>query len=185
MDDRPPWRAAGGFSALELLVTISVGAILTVVAVPALSAMLTQNRLATQTNALIGALNYARSEAVTRASAVALCPYTENATKTAPKERYSCAESTDWSGGWIVYRDLVDGGGTTTGEREILRVFAPLSTGDALNGSTKRIQYTASGFLSDAAAPRFSLRPARCQQQQQRLISVSLQGRAHASTSGC
>jgi len=70
----PPPRLpdARGFTLIELMVTLTVMAIILAIAAPSFSALLASNRLTTQTNELVGALNLARSEAVRRSQPVTL-----------------------------------------------------------------------------------------------------------------
>jgi type IV fimbrial biogenesis protein FimT len=85
---------APGFTLIELLITIFVGAILAAIAVPAFSGFLHEDRNIGQINSLVASLNYARSEAIKRASpaGVSVCPSTDEQTCT----------GTAWSSGWIV-----------------------------------------------------------------------------------
>jgi len=55
-----------GFSLIEVLVVIAIGAILLSAALPAMSEYLRNNRLTSQTNTLVAAINFARGEAITR-----------------------------------------------------------------------------------------------------------------------
>jgi type IV fimbrial biogenesis protein FimT len=55
-----------GFTLIELMFAIFIGAILIMIAVPSFRSTIASNRLAAQTNELIGAINFARSEAITR-----------------------------------------------------------------------------------------------------------------------
>lgn len=55
-----------GFTVLELLATITVAAILVTVGIPSFTEMVRNNRITTQTNELVTALNLARIEAVKR-----------------------------------------------------------------------------------------------------------------------
>jgi type IV fimbrial biogenesis protein FimT len=65
-------QCSRGFTLIELLVTLTVLAIVLALAVPSFSDLMTSNRISTQTNEFIGALNLARSEAVRRSQPVTL-----------------------------------------------------------------------------------------------------------------
>lgn len=77
-----------GFTLIELMVTLSVMAIVLSLALPSFASLLASNRISTQTNELIGALNLARSEAVRRAQPVTLL-----------------ASDANYSQGWTVFPD--------------------------------------------------------------------------------
>jgi type IV fimbrial biogenesis protein FimT len=101
-------RLQRGFTLLELMVTLAVAAILFSVAIPAFQRTIQRNRVITYTNGFIAAVNYARSEAIRRASPVSICASSDGATCTGT-----------WSQGWIVFANtdgdspaVVDGGGT-------------------------------------------------------------------------
>ncbi|WP_169577553.1 GspH/FimT family pseudopilin [Sinimarinibacterium sp. CAU 1509] len=175
-----PNRACGGFTALELLVTITVAAIVTAFAAPALGSFLTANRIAAEANALVSAFSFARSEAVTRSSAISMCPYGRDANGV-----YACVNSTSWSGGWIVFTDATGTSGTFDGTDVLLRVFPGISGTDTLTATVSSLRFSTEGFLNAAAGASFALVPGHCSGLQRRAISLSLQGRAHTAPEAC
>jgi type IV fimbrial biogenesis protein FimT len=79
-----------GVTLVELMVTLTVMSLVLALGVPAFSRLIASNRLASQTNELVGGLNLARSEAVRRAQSVAL---------------RSHAATQEYGGGWAVFTD--------------------------------------------------------------------------------
>jgi type IV fimbrial biogenesis protein FimT len=68
-----PIGHARGFTLVELMVTLGVIAILTVIAVPNFNSMINSNRLTTAANEIVGALNTARMEAIKRNAYTQFC----------------------------------------------------------------------------------------------------------------
>jgi type IV fimbrial biogenesis protein FimT len=93
------WRRARGFTLVELMVTVFIAAILFAIAIPSFRQMIANNRLATQANELIGALNYARSEAITRNRGVRLC-------RAASETATVCSAAVGNWAAWIVRNDV-------------------------------------------------------------------------------
>lgn len=138
-----------GFSLIELLVTISIVAILLAAVVPSFSRSIANTHIATVRDNLISSLQFARAEAISRNVAVALCPSTDGAT---------CTAGSDWSDGWIVYLD--QGSGTnSTPPATPLKVFESSPKVDIIHTGLPNtlnpdvfIRYVPAGF-SEYAAP--------------------------------
>jgi type IV fimbrial biogenesis protein FimT len=98
-----------GFTLLELMFTVALAAIMLGVAIPSFREMSANNKLLTQSNDLVSAINYARSEAITRNSNITLCRATSDSA-------VSCATSlapwTNWivrtPGGVVVRRGTIN-----------------------------------------------------------------------------
>lgn len=91
----------GGFTLIELMVTVSIVVILATLAAPSMSSFVTSMRLTSASNQLYGDLNLARSEAIKRNYRVLVCP-SSNGT--------SCATGTNWAVGWILCVDADSNG---------------------------------------------------------------------------
>jgi type IV fimbrial biogenesis protein FimT len=88
-------KRQSGLTLVEMMVTLSVLAILLVTATPSFVSYKKDNRRTTYINELVSSLNLARSEATKSNSTVAFCP-SSNGT--------SCAGD-NYDAGWIVFRN--------------------------------------------------------------------------------
>lgn len=91
-------QGRNGFTLLELLVSVAVGAILLSVAVPSYTSFVQNSRQITAANELLGSLHVARDLAITRNVRVTACPSSTG---------MGC-EAVSWAEGWIVFADPDD-----------------------------------------------------------------------------
>ena len=115
-----------GMTVLEMLVTMAIAVILLGVGVPSFSSAILSSRLSTQASDVFGALQRARSEAITRATPVTVC---KSASGT------SCTSLGNWEDGWIVFIDGNANALVETGET-IVRVTPALVAGYSLHATT-------------------------------------------------
>lgn len=85
-----------GFTLYELLLTLALGAVLVSVGLPAFGSLLARSRQVIEINSLFHALHLARKESIVHRHVVTLCPSADGR---------SCLPGTDWSGGWIMFRN--------------------------------------------------------------------------------
>ena len=142
-----------GLTLIELLVTLTIAVVLLTVAVPSFVDMIASNTATSYANDLLGDINYARSEAITRGYPVVVCKGTATASGT------DCADAgVDWEDGWKVFVDcnndqVVTAAGIAStcpgnAAEEVLRVHAALSSGWTLRGNnnvTNRITFLPDG----------------------------------------
>jgi type IV fimbrial biogenesis protein FimT len=130
-----------GFTLVELLVVLAVGASLLAIAVPGYAYLVNASRLTTLTNDLVATLHLARSEAIRRGTRVTICK-TSNPMLAQP----SCDSAADWHEGWLVF---VDGGtrGVIDSGDTVLRVQDRAPSGTIITANNYRhfISYRPSG----------------------------------------
>jgi type IV fimbrial biogenesis protein FimT len=82
-----------GFTLIELMVTISIGAVLMAIAIPSFTEFRRNSQLTTTTNTLVNAINTARSEAMKRGTNAMVVPVNNGSA---------------WTSGWTVFVYNID-----------------------------------------------------------------------------
>jgi len=147
-----------GFTLVELMLTLAVAAILMTVAVPSFRETIMDNRLSTQSNELVTALNYARSEAVKRHETITV----------------TSKNGTNWEAGWTI----TDPGGTN------LRDHDALAGTTTIGGSASSLQYQQTGFLTGSNSITFSTCDSRTGETG-RALTILVSGQLSRATMTC
>ncbi|PJF38783.1 MAG: hypothetical protein CUN55_16285, partial [Phototrophicales bacterium] len=95
-------RNEQGFTLVELLLVVAIVAIFSMVAIPSYQSTVLNNRMTSTANQFLGALYFARSEAVKRSEEVRIC--TSNNTHLS-LDSISCVNSAGWHDGWVMWVD--------------------------------------------------------------------------------
>lgn len=123
-----------GLTLIELLMVLSIAAVLTVIGMPALGSMLARSHRRSAGGALQASLVHAREMAITRHIQVIVCPSPDHRT---------CASWDDWQDGWLIAADA-------DRDREP-DVGTPLAVFNAMPAQTR--------VLSSSGRPRVVFRP--------------------------
>ena len=138
-----------GFSIIELMITVVILGVLMGIGIPAFQSTVKNNRMTSNLNAFITALNQARSEAVKQNQEVVVCTSTNGT---------SCAGNTNWENGWVVFVDrdndgaIDDGNACGSGATDdcILSVQTTLPGETTLRSAGTSISYFGSGASNGA-----------------------------------
>ena len=152
-------QSTHGFTLIELLVTISVAAILLMIAVPSFLDATLGSKLSSYANNFAASAHLARSEAIKRNAVVTLC-VSSNGT--------SCA-SGGWEQGWIVRA----ADGSVIQRQQALPAGLKFSEAAAKDS----IGFRPSGVGTDSAATLTVCRATPTVGGQEREVSISVTGR--------
>lgn len=93
---QPSARNVRGITLIESIFTIAIASVLCAVSLPALASLMRSGQALSAHNALVAALNLARSTAASRQADISICPSRDGA---------SCDNAIWWQNGWIVFAD--------------------------------------------------------------------------------
>jgi type IV fimbrial biogenesis protein FimT len=177
-------NASRGFTLVELLVTIGIVGILTVLGLPSMRDTLERNAVSGQINTFIGSLRYARSEAIKRGLSVKMCRAVNAETAATPAcTAGSGNASPGWATGWIVFIDRNDNG-TVDAADILLRAQEEITSSGGIVAGAATIVFTfrPNGMLASAGAGQFTFKSKSLDSAQDRRVCVSIQGRARIAT---
>jgi type IV fimbrial biogenesis protein FimT len=146
----PGHRWARGVNMVELLIVISILSILMLIGVPSYRYVTNSNRVATEVNGLLGAMQFARSEAIKRGLSVTICA-TGGAVTTATA---ACGDTTQWHAGWVVFVDVNNNGNMDAGD-SVLRIQTPFTTATdsfVADNDIERVTFNREGFATGLPA---------------------------------
>lgn len=149
-------RRQAGFTLTELLAVVAVIAVLTSLAMPSFTNIISRNRAKGAATDLYVALTKARSEAVKRNANVTLSP-----------------NAGGWQAGWQ----------TTDALNNVLDTHAAVNGVTIANGPAN-VVYQSSGRIQGAAAPSFLI-TGTGSYSVQRCVAISLSGRPNVKSSAC
>jgi type IV fimbrial biogenesis protein FimT len=139
-----------GLTLIELLVALTIAAILVSAAIPSFSWSIASYRVSGQINSWIGDMQYARAEAIKRGQTVTLCISADGT---------SCSTATtNWQTGWILFADA-NGNATVDAGEAVLRVQGLLTGGNTLSAdnNVRAVTFNRDGFAVGLPAGNVTL----------------------------
>jgi len=137
-------KTQNGFSLIEIIVTLSIAAVLLSLGVPAFQSYTQNSRQTTVINELASALQLARNGAITRRARVTLCKSANG------QDCVSDGAASDWTQGWMIFADSNSNNTRDSGE-DILRVHGAVQGNVTLSGGTaaaNRVSFDPRGLLA-------------------------------------
>lgn len=171
-------QGANGFSLVEMMSVLLIGAVLLTLAVPALSDMLRNNRVLSISNALLGTIHRLQAEAITTGVRTTAC---------SSLDRLTCSHVADWHDGWIVFRDL-DADGVRDDDEVLLHAQEAADGRLSAKGNTlvrRYLSYIPSGRSATVGGGLQMGTITVCEGSVARLIVVSASGRPRVMTGNC
>lgn len=151
-----------GFSLVELMIALSILAILAAIGVPAYRSMVAEQKVRTAAASLHSALLLARSEAIKLNRAVILRP----------------ANDEEWSEGWLIADPVSPNDDARALHRDRLNSSVTISS------AVDSVAFRAAGRLATAGGAAFELE-AVSDPEKKRCVSIGLDGRPTTAKGGC
>jgi len=173
-----------GLSLLELLVAISIAAILMAAAVPSMQSYSAKSQLKAYQREVENAIKFAREQAVSRSNFVTICD------RDAAAETCN-ANDVDWTNGWLIFLDDDNDGDFGAGDqllqvkeysgRNVLRVF-DIDVGGGLDNEIHNVTWNFRGFTADESRAFLVMCDADATEEYARGLMVARSGRVLRTT---
>jgi type IV fimbrial biogenesis protein FimT len=163
-----PSNRISGVTLIELLTTLTIVGVLAGIAIPSFQYVTNANRMASEVNGLLGDMQLARGEAIKEGQTVVICSSTNAAT---------CAGSTAWKSGWIIFSDLNTNGTWDAGEPiwRVQKAFKGTDTFNA-NNATSAVSFNREGFAPGANIVTITLHDSTSNSKWTRCLKISTVG---------
>ncbi|SET73573.1 type IV fimbrial biogenesis protein FimT [Marinobacter segnicrescens] len=164
---------SAGFTIIELMITLAVLAIILTIGIPSFRTLIENNRVTSQANTLLSAVNLARTEAIKRGTEVTLL-----------------AEAGGFANGYCVTVGNYANCGAAEAGNDVIRSFEEPGALILRDGGLTNVSFDGRGFRSAPGAGvnvQIEFQPLSCTLGDQRLrqLNVARAGRASVTQGNC
>lgn len=171
-----------GFTLVELMIVLSIAAILAALAAPSFTKTIRSVNMSSAVNSFIADASFARSEGVRRGGDMVMCRSNDP-----EAANPSCATGSGWESGWIVFYDQDSTQSVTSGDLILRRQALITGVNTIEASSTTKLVFTATGRLQNLSGGAMSLTfgsPPNYSSEEQRMVCVSVGGRVKIKGDG-
>jgi type IV fimbrial biogenesis protein FimT len=169
-------RTQAAFTLMELMVALTVMAILVGFAVPSFREFTRNNRVTAAHNDLATAFTLARSESLKRSLPVSVCATTDGE---------DCGTAANWTSGWMVFVDNDGTPGTVDDDDEVVQLW-PAIEGDVVIAADEAfVQYVPSGTVVPDSTSIFDVYTSGCSGSRAQRLAISATGSLSAMKHAC
>ena len=160
-----------GFTLVELMIVVTIVAVLAAIALPSFQSSMRSTRVATTSNELMAAMALARSEAIRSTRGAGVCTSADG---------FTCGG--DWNSGWLVWTDTVTSNGVMDAGEPVAR-YVQAKENLVVSGSAVILGFDARGRSMAGAQtiglhPKDVTEPARC-------VRVTVTGQVRIEKNAC
>jgi len=169
-------RSQFAFTLMEMMVTLSIAAVVMTLAIPNIQQFIKNNRMTSAANDMLTSLTLARNESIKLQQAVAVCASTN------PKVTDPTCTTGSFTSGWVVYVDANNNGLHDTGERVLTGHDALDPVVSAGANNSYLVSYAGTGFAQTSPGGRATTtRIAMCDERHN-VLTLGTQSAARAVT---
>jgi type IV fimbrial biogenesis protein FimT len=165
-----------GFTLIELMIALTILAILVGMAAPSFRELSRNNRVVAAQNDLVTAFNLARSEALKRGAPVTVC---------ASVNGTACGAAADWASGWIVFDDRAGAAGTVNNGDTVLQRWGAVDGNIVFAATAAFVQYQPTGTVVPDQPATFNISYSGCVGAKKRQVAVSAIGSLQSTKANC
>ena len=181
-----------GFTLVELLVVLTLSAILLSMAIPSFMGLIQAHNISSAVTAFISDLRYARSASIVHGGGVVMCRSNSPEATNPVCHTTSGPGGNGWRSGWIIFHDLNRDGQRDDGSPDpvepVFRVKSALTNINSIvegSGASTKFRFTATGRLNLSGSTSLQFGgDGDFAGEVQRVVCVNLSGRARISGDG-